>query len=294
MNIVKPLNILAVDDDEMNAEILQINIEYFGHIPHILKDGDVAWEYLNENRGKVDLVLLDLMMPKMNGFELAKKMQSDPFFKNTPIIIQSGKASSDELQEALDAGVLFYLTKPFSTENMRGMIDSVAYTLYREKCVNNLMKNELDTSVEEFEVKTLEDMYDVVSKIARSAPDQNIVKYVLAELILNAIEHGNLNIGYTKKGRIIKEQTWEDEISNLLNKPENANKKVCIKSIRSNDCLEVRILDQGEGFDWKKYKELKAENIVKMNGRGIAKAFKMLPTIDYVGNGNEVHCKFYI
>ncbi len=293
MTIIKPLNILAVDDDEMNADILQINIEYFGHTPHIAEEGIVAWDYLNENRGKVDIVLLDRMMPKMSGLELAKKMQSDPVFKNIPIIIQSGKAGNDELQDALDAGILFYLTKPFSPEDMRSIIDSVAYTLHHEKCVSNLMKNEIDSSVEEFEVKTLEDMYDVISKIARNASNQCTAKHVLTELILNAIEHGNLNIGYTKKSEFIRQQIWENEILDLLNKPENANKKVCIKSIHTPDYLEVIISDQGEGFDWKKYKELKAESIIEVNGRGIYKAFKMLPTIEYTGNGNEVHCKFY-
>lgn len=294
MNNFKPLNILAIDDNELNLEVLKINIEELGHTPITASEGIAAWNIIQSNKENINVIIIDRMMPNMSGLELTQKLQADPVLRNIPVIIQSGKTSDADLSDALNVGALFYLKKPYMPDDISSMINSIYQNINHERSLNELANDEADLGKREYEVQNIDDMYHVICEISKNTSKQHIIKRVLTELILNSIEHGNLELGLETKEQLLTNQIWKKTIDEKLKSPENIDKRVTIKTNRTHDSLEVEIKDQGNGFNWQEYKEIKPENIIKINGRGIATAFKMLPTLEYIGNGSEVHCKFNI
>ena len=103
--------VLVVDDDPVIQKLLQVNFEMEGYDVVIAGDGEEGLALAREERP--DLVLLDVMMPKMNGLDVAAAMRSDDVTKNIPIIMLSAKAQASDVQAGLDLGVDDYVTKPF-------------------------------------------------------------------------------------------------------------------------------------------------------------------------------------
>jgi DNA-binding response OmpR family regulator len=103
--------VLVVDDDPVIQKLLQVNFEMEGYDVVIAGDGEEGLALAREERP--DLVLLDVMMPKMNGLDVAAAMRSDEVTKRIPIIMLSAKAQASDVQAGLDLGVDDYVTKPF-------------------------------------------------------------------------------------------------------------------------------------------------------------------------------------
>src|ERR1700743_2874422 len=126
MEAIKGLRIVVAEDDEFNMFIVMKALKDAGHIGIEFPDGDVAWEYLSHHPSEVDMVILDKMMINMHGLEIVRKMKEHLILKNIPIIIQSGDAYPDKIKEAMDAGIDYYLTKPFDDFKLLEVIQEVA------------------------------------------------------------------------------------------------------------------------------------------------------------------------
>jgi anti-sigma regulatory factor (Ser/Thr protein kinase) len=115
--------------------------------------------------------------------------------------------------------------------------------------------------------------------------------YGLNELMVNAVEHGNLGISYDKKMQLVLEGRWQEEIENRLAQPEYSRKYAILEYEASEKGRTVKIIDQGKGFDWNSYLDLSPSRATDPNGRGIAIAkMRSFPTLEYRGSGNEVIC----
>jgi signal transduction histidine kinase/PAS domain-containing protein/ActR/RegA family two-component response regulator len=88
-----------------------------------LEDGQKVLDFLEEGR-ETDLILADVMMPVMDGFQLVKKLKSDQRFSDIPIILLSAKAGEDDKIEGLSLGADDYLVKPFSSKQLRAIVSS--------------------------------------------------------------------------------------------------------------------------------------------------------------------------
>ena len=103
--------VLVVDDDPVIQKLLQVNFEMEGYDVEVAGDGQ---EGLDRARAaRPDVVLLDVMMPKLNGLEVATALKADPATRSIPIIMLSAKAQSADVQAGVEAGVDDYITKPF-------------------------------------------------------------------------------------------------------------------------------------------------------------------------------------
>lgn len=105
-----PARILVADDNETNRDILATRLEANGYEVLHAADGEQALVITQEHRP--DLVLLDIMMPKLDGIEVCKRVKADGSLPFTPIILVTAKAESEDVVEGLDAGADEYLTKP--------------------------------------------------------------------------------------------------------------------------------------------------------------------------------------
>jgi len=101
--------ILAVDDTVENLDVLVELLSEYDVIDAI--SGEDALQIVKEER--VDLILLDIMMPKMDGFEVCKRLKSDPKTQNIPIIFITAKTDEESIEKAYDIGGSDYITKPF-------------------------------------------------------------------------------------------------------------------------------------------------------------------------------------
>ncbi|MCX8018369.1 MAG: ATP-binding protein, partial [Rhodocyclaceae bacterium] len=117
----------------------------------------------------------------------------------------------------------------------------------------------------------------------------------LSELMLNAIEHGNLGIGYAEKTRLIAEERLEAEIARRLALPEYGVRKGRLSIERLPDGYEFTIKDEGSGFDWRAYLELSPERAYHTHGRGIAMARSLsFDRLEYKGCGNTVVAHIHV
>ena len=107
----EPLEILVVDDRQDNLDDMQELLEAIEQPVHCVDSGPKALEYLAQ--GEVALVLLDVQMPRMDGFEVARRMRNAPHTRLTPIIFISGMTQTDEiLSKGYGAGAMDFIAKP--------------------------------------------------------------------------------------------------------------------------------------------------------------------------------------
>lgn len=287
--------ILLVDDDDLNLDAL---VECLRDEPYELvqaHDGAQALELLRQNRKGFDVMVLDRMMPGMNGLEVLAQLKADEHFKWMPVVMQTSAATSTEICEGIEAGVFFYLTKPYDSGMLLRIVGAaveearkwqqLAQTLTdQSKAIAGLRQGR-------FRVRTMDEAYDLALLIAQACPNSEKVALGLNELIVNAVEHGNLQIGYEEKTRLQEANRWEEEIVRRQNLPENASKFVEVIFEHLSHEIHVTIIDQGQGFKWREYEEIKADRILASHGRGIAMAKALsFDHLEYLGTGNRVFC----
>ncbi len=104
--------ILIVEDEEAIANGLRFNMEAEGYEPVVLGDGPSTLSYFEENSHDVDLIILDLMLPGMSGYEICRAVRERD--QTVPIIILSARTLSEDKSHAFDCGTDQYITKPFA------------------------------------------------------------------------------------------------------------------------------------------------------------------------------------
>ncbi|QHB28457.1 two-component system sensor histidine kinase/response regulator [Pseudomonas monteilii] len=113
--------ILLVDDDVRNIFALTSALEHKGAIVEIGRNGREAIERL-EQHDDIDLVLMDVMMPEMDGFEATRLIRQEPRWRKLPIIAVTAKAMKDDQQRCLQAGANDYLAKPIDLDRLFSLI----------------------------------------------------------------------------------------------------------------------------------------------------------------------------
>ena len=107
-----PKKILAVDDERHIVRLVEVNLQRAGYEVVTAYDGREALEKVKSENP--DLVVLDVMMPYMDGFEVLKNLKSDPATAEIPVIMLTAKAQDADVFRGWQSGVDCYLTKPFN------------------------------------------------------------------------------------------------------------------------------------------------------------------------------------
>ncbi len=293
------LRILVVDDDDLNLDVL---IECLKDEPYELiqaHNGIQALELLRQDHQGFDAMILDRMMPEMNGLEVMTALKADEQFKWMPVVMQTSAASPREICEGMEAGVFFYLTKPFAPQVLLRMVHAAVEEGLKWQSLARNLRVQVKTmgclQQGRFRIQTIDEAYDLALLIAQACPKSEKVAFGLNELIVNGIEHGNLQIGYDEKTMLQENNQWEGEIARRQILPENANKYVEVMFKRHPEHIQVTVSDQGQGFDWSDYEEIKADRLLESHGRGIAMAKALsFDRVNYQGNGNQVVCLVHL
>ena len=142
-----------------------------------------------------------------------------------------------------------------------------------------------------FEFQTMEEAQNLAYFVADSFPNPEKVVLGLSELLINAIEHGNLGISYNKKSELMMNGKLHDEILHRQSLPENQKKRAQLFFEKYPEEIKVTIKDEGDGFDWNEFIEMRPDRATNPNGRGIIMARMMsFDSVEYKGVGNEVCC----
>jgi DNA-binding response OmpR family regulator/anti-sigma regulatory factor (Ser/Thr protein kinase) len=284
--------VLVVDDDPMSVELILEHLEGPGYAITTAGDGLEAWEILQERPEDFDVVLLDRMMPRMDGMEVLTRIKSDARLKPLPVIMQTAVADRPEIIRGIDAGAYYYLTKPFEGEVLESMVRAAAYDYdrYRELLTEVHEQAAILTllSYGVFEYRTLEEATALGTYLANACPDPERVVLGLNELLMNAVEHGNLEISYEEKSRLHMAGKWRDEIERRLESKEYGDRHVTVRFEREADRVTVSIRDQGPGFDPAPYLEIDPTRVFDSHGRGIAIANLLsFDSLRYRDSGRE-------
>ncbi|HEB31946.1 MAG TPA: response regulator [Spirochaetes bacterium] len=108
--------VLIVDDSTLNLKVLGNTLRGEGFSLAVAKSGREALEFVRKKLP--DLILLDIMMPEMDGYAVCKRLKSGVVSKNVPVIFLTAKTDTDSIVRGFDAGGVDYVTKPFNTAEL--------------------------------------------------------------------------------------------------------------------------------------------------------------------------------
>ena len=160
--------ILLVEDDENISKIVKLYLEKEGFIVSCCDDGIIACEMFLKN--KYDLVLLDLMLPGLDGYDVCRKIKETSY---TPIIMLTAKGSLEEKVKGLHIGADDYITKPFEIHELLARINAMLrrreldHEEIKSKEVNRLEYHNLIFDIEAFVIHLNEDIINVPRREAQ-------------------------------------------------------------------------------------------------------------------------------
>ncbi|HJW09140.1 MAG TPA: response regulator [Holophagaceae bacterium] len=284
--------ILLVDDTADNLEVLVRALRSEEAEIRTAEDGQAAWAILNREPA-FDLVLLDLMMPRLDGMGLLRRLKADGRFEELPVILQTADASPERVAEGIAAGAYYYLTKPLNLQVLRSVVrealDRRAEVLrvQSEREAGALALGLLARA--QFRYRSPEEARALAALLVRAYPDPDRVAVGIWELLINAVEHGNLELSYADKTRLMQERRMMSEVADRLERPEFRDRRAVATLERDGTGLTLIVEDEGQGFEWQPYLTLSPSRAFHTHGRGIAMAKALsFDEIRYEGRGNRV------
>jgi DNA-binding response OmpR family regulator len=118
--------ILAVDDEVGIAKLIKANLDRAGYTTEIAHNGADALRMLLS--AQYDLLITDVMMPEMDGFELVQSVRDDPHLANLPVILLTAKSTDTDITTGYMSGTDLYLTKPFSPAELLSWVERLLIT----------------------------------------------------------------------------------------------------------------------------------------------------------------------
>lgn len=188
--------LLLIEDEEDIASLIKLQAELYGYSIHVEVDGLNG--FLAVKREKPDLIILDIMLPGKNGFDVCRKIKSDPELKSIPVIILSAKGDEIDLVLGLELGADDYVTKPFSPKVLFSRVKAV---LRRQAPQASVPSESAGGEVYKFGAFELDSSKYQVKKNGKSVP-------------LTLSEFGILHRLISNRGRVMTRNQLLDNIQN--------------------------------------------------------------------------------
>ncbi len=292
--IVTPATtVLAVDDNDQALRIMERMLTRGGFDVISARDGEEAWRFLQGHNGGIAAIITDRNMPGIDGVELLRRVKSHACYQNVPVIFQTGMADSQDVVDGMEAGVYYYLTKPYNKKMFLAVVRAATEGYHRYKALRDELEGNISTlrhmTEGRFRLKTLEEAHDLACTLASLYPDPHSAVTGINELLVNAIEHGNLAIGYEEKTELLGSGEWHKEVHRRLQLPQYAERFVDVHLCNTEQALELTIADCGDGFDPRPFLEIDPERFAETHGRGVALARLIsFDSVAFLGKGNVV------
>jgi len=290
--------LLLVDDDRMLRVLMAEQLNYLGYNVIEAENGQQAWEILQRPETNIEVIILDREMPVMDGMKFIDTIKRDPKLQDKTVIMSTGYGQPEQIKQGITAGVYYYLVKPVNFNVLSTIVRSAIDDANHHKNLRELTKkqeNSLTRLTEgNFAIRTLEEAQYVTRLLAQCYENPERVVNGIEALIVNGIEHGNLQVGFDLKKQLLENGNWQQEITRRQNMAENISKKVLVQYYKNTDKHILIITDDGQGFDWKKYLNFDPSRAAYTNGRGIPQARQYcFNELTYNATGNQVIAVVY-
>lgn len=288
--------VLVVEDEAIMQEILVDILAGAGFEVVTADSGLAVREAIARHGAALDVILLDRLLPDMDTLTLMPEIKSNPDLEHVPVIIQTSMVDSCEVAAGLAAGAYYYLPKPFPPETVLAIVRAA----WRDRADFVELRQNLNQAQDvmrhlqrgEFSFRTQADARQLSTVLAYATPEPARVVLGLTEIMLNAVEHGNLEISYDEKSALLADDVLSEEIERRLAAPAFAARQARITIECTPTAVTFTVRDEGKGFAWENYLEISPDRAFHTHGRGIAMARLMsFDAIEYRGCGNEVVCR---
>ena len=118
-------HILVAEDERDIRELINFTLVYAGHTVTQAANGQDAYDTAVAMEEKPDLIMMDVRMPKMTGYEACRQMKEVPDLKDIPVVFLSAKGQDEEVQTGIEAGAVAYILKPFAPDELTRRIAEI-------------------------------------------------------------------------------------------------------------------------------------------------------------------------
>ncbi len=287
------MKVLIVEDDEPSRLFLATVTRHLGHEVSEAADGAAGWRQFQAEGP--DLVFSDIAMPVMDGLQMLERIRERS--PETVVIMTTAFGSPEHTLRALRLRANDFLVKPLQlqdiTANLRKYADVLGTRSTEREVVGFMVLRHL--------VMRLGNRPELVGKVAdrlMQETDSRIprserlgVRLGLVEILLNAIEHGNLGITYEEKTAALAGGSldWQNLVMARAADPRYRDRKTTIDFRLEADLCSWTITDEGAGFDWRNMPDPNTPgNLLAAHGRGVMLSRLTFDEVVYEGSGNRV------
>ncbi|MDA3806603.1 MAG: ATP-binding protein [Thiomicrorhabdus sp.] len=297
------IQLLLIGSDKNSEEFLRTILEEEGFQLTFVKSSAAAQQLIFEKPAAFyNAYLFDEShnhQQTLQNLKLLQALKNDSQYAIVPAIFQTNSHDTREIQHCLENGAYFYLLKPFTKDLLLSVLNAAltGFTSHQELTQRITDIENMRPLVQQahFQIKTVDDARSLSSVLAYITPAPKETSVGLFELMLNAIEHSNLNISYLEKTELIKTGGLQKEIARRLALAENCEKRVTVIFNRTSENLEFTISDTGNGFDPLAYLDFSIERAMDNHGRGIMIANKLsFNELEYQDNGSKVTARIHL
>lgn len=280
--------ILIVDD---NIDLLDYLKDFFMIYNYDVILAETGAEGINKFREFMpDIVISDMRLPDKNGNIVVKEIKE--IDRDVPIIIITGYSDHQLILSAMKNGAVDLLKKPFKPNDLKYLINKIE-TLFRKikvKLSASFVQWEKRHIIIRNDIHIIRSVVDFIfSNIDYISEDVSFMKIGLQEVLINAIEHGNLDITNKEKQELLDRGDYNRILKERMQQTEYRDKFVDIEIFSTPEYLKVSIQDMGKGFDLSSIPDPEnPENFLKESGKGILMAIHAFDRVDYNDAGNCV------
>lgn len=284
--------ILLVEDEDLALENMSKILSHSGFQVLEAEDGKKACELYLENKDLITAVVSDLIMPNMNGVELAQFNYKHRYF---PFVVCTAISDANIALALLNIGVQDYVVKPIKMAHFVGVVKHAIFRrlmdLHMEDDANPFAGNLGSMIIR----SRMIELHRVTNWIKRKMEDlaipREVNRYIslIFEFLLNAHEHGNLRIKEKEKAELILNDKYNEEIKL---REERCEAKIKVELSVLEDEVAISITDDGYGFKYDRYFKMPEselmERLQKPNGRGILMGTNFFDSVKYTKGGASV------
>ncbi|MCL5269992.1 MAG: response regulator [bacterium] len=290
------MKILVVDDQQPILDLLKDVLEEKRFEVLSARDGNAALELYRRHRPP--FTLTDISMPGMTGLELLRQIKAcNP---EAVVMLMTGAGNESYAVEALRGGAVNYFNKPIDINELVNTLDrysplATGYD-FENYAGDFLLSEVLQLSIDNNLTQVNHSVQMIISHCRAIFPLSEIytLRFGLYEMMVNAIEHGNLGITYEEKTKALETNKLSELLQQRSLDPACRNRRVKVTCTISTEGLTCTIRDEGRGFDYTSYTSapdpayLFEEMGASLHGRGIMLTRLQFDRVEFNQAGNEV------
>ncbi len=289
------MRVLIIEKDADARE--RIKTQLIDHCCEVITvaDGASATELMKDRNLHLVLMEYDPNNPSCN-LEVLKNIKN--LNHKLFVVVMTDEGCEDSAAEALRHGASNYLTKPVHKTILQLLVDKFETTIECEKrraLVRDLIKSDQTRLHLPNDGRLVTPIVEhILDNVRETRPqlDTSGIHLGLEEIIRNAIEHGNLEIGFEEKGKALQNFALPELVEQRASDPRLKARRVIIDYRIEEGVLHCTVEDEGKGFDYAQYTDnwnpLSEEGLNQLNGRGIFLTKAFFDEVNYVGRGNIV------